>query len=377
MKLNFFALILIFSLSPLFSFPPKNDFSEVKIHPESEIFFTQMENCYSLELLGIEPSKIQIELPEIPHETKFASYKKEEFAAKTGEKGTKISLWFLFERSGFSHLAPLLVKISGKNHYFEFEPVYVYENPALIEPKLEINFLPPTKISGKKNDFPQKINAKIGEKIVFEISIRYATQILGFDWKIPQNSIFTELERFEFANGREKITQFTTEGKKLARFEWKILQSGEFSLPEISVEAFSFNGEIKNLRLPKNISVLVENESRSDEKSVRAQNERIFASAFKNSEDSENANRKTALSREDCLKIASSEKRSFFDRIFSRRFAIFAGGEINSIPEEKFGGNSFSGGKKVKITEQTEAWAYIECEEFSGWTKNTNLIEIK
>ena len=373
LKSPFLILFFFFSLS-LYALPSAKEIRNLKVKPRSEIFFTQMENCYALEIEGISPSQVMLELPELPLGTRFISSKKEEFISQSGQRGTLISLWFTFSDSGESRLSPLLVKINGKNHYIEFEPIFVYENPNLISPSLEISF-ENQKIRSEK-DGRKILTVSQGEKIVFTLDLRYGTQILDFKWNIPKDSIFSERERFEFANGNQKITQFTTEKQNIARFEWQILKEGEYALPEITVAALSYNGSKKILSLPGSIRVIVKGKSHRHNESQK-EGAGIFENAFEKPSEEVSAEKKSAPTREECEARADKSRLTFFDKLFSRRFAIFTGGLVSSVPEEKMSANHFEGGVKVKITESAGEWAFIECDEFSGWTKNENIIERK
>ncbi len=364
---------------PLHSLPSKKVLRELKVLPRSEIFFTQMENCYSLEIPDIEPGKVQLDLPELPLGTKFISSKKEEYVSADGVKGTQISLWFTFTDSGDTRIPPLLTRINGRTYYFEFEPVYVYENPALISPVAEVIFDRPDLLKTDKKTGQKTLRVTSGEKISFTVALRYGMQVIDFRWKLPKDSIFNETQRFEFANGEEKITEFTTESKKLASFEWQILKEGLYPLPEITIGTISYSGAKKQLYLPQNILVSVSESKTSVNSEAKSgwHNADIFEAAFEKPEDDEINAKNAGPNREECEKIARNTKRTFFDKLFSRKFGIFAGGEITSVPEEKISGRTFTGGQKVRITERAGKWSFIECKEFSGWTKNDNIIEVK
>lgn len=357
----------------LFALPSGEAFRDVKVLPRSEIFFTQMENCYALELSDIAPAQVQLELPELPHGTLFVSSKKEEFMASDGERGTLISLWFTFSESEETRIPPLLVRINGEAHYIEFEPVFVHENPNLIAPVLEISFEQPNRLTtqgGKRT-----IAVKQGEKITFTVALRYGTQVLDFSWQIPKDSIFTERERSEFANGAQQITQFTTERKNLARFDWKILKEGTYPLPEITVETIAFNGTKRRLALPQSVQIAVTKQAH--EISAPKPQNSALAAAFAPPPEAPPAERPQPLTREECESLAKQEKRGFLQRLFGEKYAIFVGAAVAAVPEEKASGQFFAGGQKVRVTESAGEWSFIECEEFSGWTKKENLCEIK
>lgn len=358
---------LCISLST-FSLHAEANLKNLKVLPRSEIFFTKTENCYALELPDIIPARVQLELPELPLGTKFISSKKEEFISDTGSHGTLITLWFNFDYQGETRIPPLPVKIDGKSHYFEFTRTVVYENPALISPVIEVAF------KDHKNE--RMIKLCKGESLFFTVSIRYAVQIMNFNWQIPKDSIFTETERFDFANGKQKITEFTTDSKSLASFEWKILKSGTYPLPRFNINASAFNGQIKRLSLPKEYTVTVTEENYAQNQASYYSQSSLFSNAFEHTEESSDSPQKD-LPSDYYKRQAENTKLSFFDKLFGIKRAVFAGGEISSVPEGKASSQKFSGGRKVKICEQVGSWSFIECEDFSGWTNTDNLFLIK
>ena len=369
--------LLGFAFLSSFAFAQKLSSLNLQVKPASEVFFTQTENCYELELPGIEPSSILMELPDLPLGTKFISSKKEEFRSENGERGTLITIWFNFAYSGPTRLSPLLVKINGKTHYFEFEKVMVYENPDFISPVLEISFDRAPNFTTDKKSGKKTLKIKKGEKLSFRVALRYGVQVLDFNWNLPKDSIFTETERFDFADGKSKATQFSDEAKNLSRFEWQILKDGIYNLPEIYVRAVAYNGSQKEIHLAQNIEIVVSGEKQQTGFVSQNGNDTIFVSAFEKPAEELSAQKEKLLTRADCELLAQKEKRTFFQKFFGKRYAIFSGGEICSVPEEKTSGQTFSPGQKVKITEKTGEWSFIESKEFSGWTRNLNLIEIK
>ena len=350
------------------------EFKSLSVKARTDVFLTRTESCYALELAGILPGEIQMELPDLPPGTHFASSKKEEFISSDGRRGTLITFWFVFDESGVTRLSPLLVRTSGKSYYFDFEQVTVHENPAMTSPVLEAVFagsaMPVADKSGRKT-----LVVKRGEKITFTLRVRHCAQILDFKWSVPKDSIFTEVRRFDFSDGARKSAPLTNEARSLSRFEWQILKEGSYSLPEFLVTAVSLNGSKKQLSLSQDTEIVVTNE-RHMGGSERRKNNAALASAFERQED-DSIVVKNAPTREECAFLAGSERRSFFQRITGRRYAIFSGGKITAVPEERINGRQFDGGQKVRVVEDAGDWQFIECPEFSGWTKRENLFEIK
>ncbi|MBQ9280872.1 MAG: hypothetical protein IJ207_01560 [Treponema sp.] len=371
-----FFLPLLFLSAAIFASPSARDLRDLKVRPLSEVFFTQMENSYILEIPDVLPSRVQIDLPELPPGIHFVYSKKEECICKNGERGTQITLWFTFSESGQISLSPLFTKIDGKNHYFEFESVTVYENPNLISPRLEVNIQKPYGIKSDKKTGAKTLKVKKGELIQFTLSARYAVQILEFKWTLPKDSIFNETERFDFASGSERVTTFSADAKKIASFEWQILKEGTYHFPIFTIEGIAYNGSKKSLYLADNLEIVVAGESENRGPEKKSGNHWIYQDAFTKPME-ENPQQKEDISRADFKKQADSMSLTIFQRLFARKYALFAGGVIFSIPEEKFAGQNFSGGQKVRIMEQAGGWAFIECKEFSGWTKNENLFLIR
>ncbi len=377
MKKFFYSVLFVFLTQFAFCLPSVQYLRSLKILPQTDIFFTQTENAYVIEIEDTEPSMVQMDLPELPSGTRFISSKKEEFVGKNGKKGTQITLWFTFSEAGISRIPPLFARINGRNYYFEFEQVSVYENPNLISPVLEINFDSGNEIVRDKKSGADTIFVRTGEKIVFTVSVRYGIQILDFSWKIPKDSIFTEVQRFDFASSKPRSSQFSTKSEMLSRFEWKILKEGTYQLPQIMVEAIAYNGSRKKLSVQKNFRIVVSKDSAKNFRGEPQASSDIFASAFEKPEGEEQISSEKHISLEEIKKMAAKEKHGFFDKLFFGEYAYFAGGEVNSVPEESMNGQIFAGGQKVKICEKTGKWLYIEGKEFSGWTKKDNIVEIK
>ena len=379
MKKSFFFLFVFFLSASTATFA--TDFSaelgKIKISPRSEVFFTQTENCYTLQIPDIPPAKVRVDLPDLPLGTKCTSSKKEETIIENGRRGTLITLWFTFEYSGETHIPPLLVHADGNPYYLEFQQTTVYENPALISPVLEVTFTAPKNPGFQKSEGKKVLKIQKGEEISFTLQARYAIQILEYKWTLPKDSLFEEKQRFDFAKGKEKISEFTTSAKKLSTFSWKILKSGAYFLPPITIEALSFNGEKKKLTLPQDIIIIVLDEKyQALEKNSPAQNQELFSSAFMKPEEEKGHDKGAISDNEEFKKQAEKTKRSLFEKLTRKKLAIFTGGIIATIPEEKSSGQYFSGGQKIIISEEIGDWIFIECKDFSGWTKRNKVITI-
>lgn len=208
--------------------------------------FTHTESEFILNVPEYEPEKIQTELLSLPVDVRFISSKKE----SDGKGGTNIHLWLYFSSSGIYSLSPIMVKTKSKVHYVNFEKITVSENPALVNPNLSV-------------EFDSKNTIEAGESIFFTVYAQYAAQILDFSYKIPKDSIFFERELF-FKSKDEKKRPFSNEKIPLARFEWKPLAEGTYSLPEIYIDAISYSGNRRTTYLPKDEISVKEGKISSD-----------------------------------------------------------------------------------------------------------------
>lgn len=417
-KQRFGLLILIFAAIPLFAKnPPRSELENLVIKADSEIFFTASENGYTLLIPGIESSDVQTEFSTLPAGIKLVSSKKENFFSDEGERSTKIQFWFTFTDAGTAKLPPLTVKIKKRNYYLPFEEVPVYENPNLISPVLSVEFDDKTKLSKDKNG-NQIFTCSVGTEIKYKVLIQYFLQIINYSWILPKDSIFRETKRYEIAESSKNQEQnpsilnkeFTPEKFSVAEYSWKPLKEGDYALPGVSIEAISYNGSRKQLSLPQILVRVTKNERKNNFDAEQEISRRNFPynSAFTETNHENFSAEKYVPTVEDCKKLAelrskeihsafwsdAAEKRRefeksigiisnedepgiIFSKIFKKKYGIFAGGEVSSVPEEKASSHNAPPAQRVKITESAAGWIYIENKNFSGWVKQDKVFVIK
>ncbi len=403
--------------------PTPSQLKNLTVTKDTDIFFTAQMNGFTLKIPGIEPSKVQTDLPVLPAGIKFVSSKKEEYieqssedpassnAAETSERGTIVHLWFTFTDTGSVTLPPLITRINNRTYYLPFEDVTVYENPMLISPLLSVRFADESHLVKDKKTGITSYVAKAGEEIRFRVYIQYFVQILNFSWELPKNSIFNEGTRWKIAsidprNTKIQKTDFTPEAFPVSEFVWQPLVEGTFSFPKIYAEAISYNGSKKTVFVP-DLPVIVQKSdstASSDQSSALTDD---FSDAFTAPKEEEKAQSAYIPTIEDCRRLASlrskekhsilngriREERKLFElsigllpdedeknfilfRLASPEYGIFAGGDVTTIPEEKSASHHLTGGQRVKITEKAGEWYYIECKIFSGWVKSSQIFKI-
>lgn len=315
-------LIQFFVLPELFAKPlTHSQIKALTVKPDSETFFTAQENGYTLNIPGIEPSKVQTDLPQLPAGIQLLSSKKEEYLAEDGGRGTEVHLWFSFKDSGPVRMPPLIVLIGNRTYYLSFEEVTVYENPALISPVLEVNFL--KGINQQKTvDGITRYEVTAGEEIVFELQLKYFVQIVSFNWKLPKNSICQELERYEITRGVPAGSGFSTAALPVVKFSWKPLIEGEYSLPEINLVATAYNGSRKTVHLPPCLINVHPAEKGTQKSTVAVSSESVFSSAFTEKVIKPENNSMLKITIEDCKKLAElrcEERNSLPGKVSKKR----------------------------------------------------------
>ncbi len=258
MKNRFFFILILFifsAFSKIFAWTmfPKEEYQNLRLIPEDKYIFTQQENGFSLKIPKADASKITTELPDFPAGIKFISSVPEDFLDTDGERGTILHFWFNFTTTGLVRIPEITLKIENHKYQVSFPPVEVFENPSLINPVLSVEFYD-EKENGLEFSKTDKgvncINVHSGKAIKFMVYVQFAVQIYNFDYKIPKNSIFTEMGHWGKIAELDEPGKFSTKKYPVAQFEWKPLVEGRYEMPQVSVNAIAYNGAKKPLSLP-------------------------------------------------------------------------------------------------------------------------------
>lgn len=315
-KRNKFCRLLVFlffSVCGAFSREPTNaEIRSLTVKPDTENFFTAQENGYTLIIPGIEPARVQTDLPSLPPGVQFVSSKKDEYLSPEGERGTAVHLWFTFTDTGLVKMPPLIVQIGRRTFYLRFEKTIVYENPSVISPVMEIEFKQGVQ-EKKTNSQVKKYTAIVGEEIQFYLNLKYFVQIIQFSWELPENSIFKELERFEIERKDNSANTFSPKASTIAKFSWKPLVPGVYTLPNINISAISYNGSRKIVPMPACEISVVDNKSANSDSS-RNVVKSVYEKAFNELELAPIEFESFDVTGDDCAKLAnirSVERHSF------------------------------------------------------------------
>lgn len=309
------ACLFFMALFPLEAkIPSASYMRSLKVKSDTQSVFTARENGFTLEISDIEPSLVQNDLPQLPEGVQLVSSKKEEFLQEDGGRGTRIRLWFTFMETGPVRLPPLILIAGRKTFYIPFEDVTVFENPDLINPLAQVEFISGAKVSSRSEDFI-RVTATAGEEIIFLLNLKYFAQIISFSWKLPEKSIFEELESSEYAGGKAAGRSFSDISLPVAKFRWMPLVEGEYGFPEFSLTAIAYNGGQRSVKMPAvTVTVLPAKEKTVGRKSP-AENSQVFNSAFTRPGNKSSGSSGKKMIEQDCIKLArlrTLEKNSLF-----------------------------------------------------------------
>lgn len=251
-RLLIFCILFLTSSFNLFSITPR-EIQNIIIKPEENVFFTNQELKYVLEIPDVKPEFVQTELQSMKEGVSIVSTRRMEYFSGDSLTGTRIEFWFLFKNPGIGEIPPLSVRINGRLYYLPFEKVQIYENPKTIAPLLSVTLnneleLSSNDLINKKNI--KKYTVKVSEPIEIAIYIQYATQIKQFGFDIPKDSLFEEIKRYEIISSKLKLNDFSREKIPVAKFKWTPLKEGEFKLPLIGLIATAYSGRSLELGMP-------------------------------------------------------------------------------------------------------------------------------
>lgn len=306
MKIKTLFFILFLSLFSFFSFAQnlknsKNELILIKSENNQQ-FFTDTNIKFSVIVPNVKPSQLEVSIPEEQNNVIFKTMRRTEEFSENG--GTKIELWFIFEKSGDYQLKPLEVRINGKIRKIQFEQFTINVNPQNLVPQAFVVF-----DDGKivdLNDFSlDGKNVRLvraGEKIRFKLCLKYAVQLVQYDWDIPKNSIFDELKKYEIAELKYRSKVYSEELIPVADFEWIPLVIGNVAFPVFKLNATGYNGNKYEIMQPK-LSVEVTSDLRNTEKNQ--QKDKYFEDAFDFSVEKSEEDAKSEISEDICSQIVS------------------------------------------------------------------------
>lgn len=255
-------------------------------------FFTDTDCSFIVNIENVPPEKVSVSVNDVPEGVSFQGSSKGAYMpysnSSSDQYGTTLTLSFRFNQPGWYQIKSIDVRIDETYAKIPVENVEVFENPSTVRPKISIDWgNSNVQVSGKH----VKVNA--GERIVFTMYIQYAIQVLNFSWKLPENSIFKELEHYDISKN-VVVGEFSPDKMPLALFEWQPLKPGTYDFPEFDILATSYGGiryEVNYKDYKYEMEVL-----EADENFGQAEkDEGVFAYAFVSPPSTQEAVQKKAL----------------------------------------------------------------------------------
>ena len=352
------------------------------------------------------PGQIDISMPQEKEGVSFKTLRKVE-----SDSGTKIELWFVFEKTGRFELNPLVVKIRNSRRQIPFVPVTIGINPKEQMPVCVIL---------RGNERNKSFTVTTGQKIKFRVCLQYATQVVRFNWDIPKDSLFIQGQMYEFTQVKQREKVVSDELIPLCDFEWTPLVPGKMDFPAFTITAVAYNGDRVNVPMPKITVNVLKGRSKSQD-----DGQTFFDSAFEQDFEEQNAQDEELPSTEDSL-IAALNKQNDFSVVWiyisavllaglivvliilirrkrkglsiicgagvvcalvlfiycaamrARKFGESTGAQIFSIPEMSASVKSeIPAGNRVQILSESGEWYYLRFGETEGWCKKDSIIILK
>lgn len=379
------------------------------------------------------PSQLDVSMPEEDEHMTFKSFRKVEW-----DSGTKIELWFSFDKTGVYTPEPLVVKIKNSRRQLLFESVKIGINPKEQMPLCIIKTP-----QGNNKD----LTVRAGETLKFGVYLQYAVQLTQFNWEIPKDSLFEQIRTYEFTEIKQREKVVSDDLIPVSDFEWTPLVPGTVQFPDFTIQAIAYNGDKVTVRMPSITVKVLEGKQKG-----AAEGTSYFEDAFNSDEIFDEANNAAEVTVETAKHLAllrSSERHSVFGKarknrivfereynlpysqnefkvvwlyvsiivlvaaavllIFciykkrhgldlllgvflvlmlvtaiycgvcaGRKYGISAGSKVYSIPESNAAITSeLPAGNRVQIISQTDAWYQLRFGETEGWCRKDDIFILK
>ncbi|MBO4639494.1 MAG: hypothetical protein J5710_07050 [Treponema sp.] len=232
-------LIVLFTTFPVFSQTLTSAMlRELRISPvQNQQFWVNTDIKFETVIPFTLPSQIDVSMPEEEEHVIFKTLRKVE-----SDGGTKIEIWFQFDKTGNYTLKPLVVKIKNSRRQLFFEAVTIGINPKEQQPLCII-------VTAQGNN--KNLTVRAGEKLKFSVCLQYAVQLTQFNWDIPKDSLFEQTKTYEFVEIKQREKVVSDNLIPVSDFEWTPLVSGTTTFPRFVIQAVSYNGDKVMVRMPQ------------------------------------------------------------------------------------------------------------------------------
>ena len=326
-------LLIIVAFISLFSHPflaqnfSSKELSNLQLvhagdYTRGQKLFSNTDITFEVIIPFFNPSQIEIETP-ISTLTEIYKTVKCVEDYSTTNAGSRIEVSINFPKKGNFNPRPLKVKIGGILEEIPFEKVQIDFNPDEQPPVLIIQFSDGTILSSD-DAFSGKpvLTVPSRTKLRFTASLQYIVQLQGYNWELPENSMFRRIREHDFTQ-----TKYIdkAEGPKVipvCDFEWTVLKEGLIQFPDLDFQVTGYNGCKVSIKFPNFYVEVTPNEETKSNKENS-----IFSSAFEadDSDYSDLLSEPIPIMLEDCEKLCalrSIEKKSLSYKAKKQRIEL-------------------------------------------------------
>lgn len=297
---------------------------------ENQQFFTNNTIQFEVVIPYVKSNEIEITPPAEQNNVSLQTLRRLE---NYSENGIKIEMWMSFAEKGEYKLNPLGIIYKGTNYKLYFEDITINVNPLELNPVLLIYFNDGTSISSE--DFTKEgcivQSLATGQKIRFRVFLKYAVQLVQYDWELPKDAIFTETNQYDIMELKPREKKYSEDLIPVADYEMIPLVAGKIELPVFKSTATGYNGKKHDLQLPKLYLQVMEDYSVS-KTSVEAD---CFNDAFDFSDYDELEGDEIKITDEMCYEIALLRAYERYSFNFSSQKKRSEYEKINNLPYEQ------------------------------------------
>ena len=286
-----------------------SEINELRIKPsDSQNLFTREDLKFEVTIPKIKPAQIQIMSAQLPPDISFRTFRKME---NYDEGGTKIELWYNFDKKGTYQLPSLPVMIQNRRRSIKFTQITVEDNPAKQIPRIVVQFSNGIKVTSSDDQTNKPVfSSQTGKKLSFTVYLQYSSQLVQFSWDLPKDSIFTQTKQYDITEVKYREKNYTHDLIPVANFEWTALKTGIQSIPKIKITATAYNGYRNELLLPETFINFTEGQIYAD-----SDENTMFEAAFRQDVNSNKTENTIEITDETCKFLAelySEEKNAIF-----------------------------------------------------------------
>lgn len=274
------------------------EINQLRISPgEDQIMFTKTDIRFEVLIPRVKSSQVQVLSSQLPSDIILKTVRKLE---DYENDGTKIELWYSFEKKGHYQLPALPVMIQNRRRNLRFIPITVDDDPAKQSPRVVVKFSNGVSFASNDEGHGRVLyDAKVGQKQQFTVYVQYISHVVQFSWDIPKDSIFTQTEEFDITEVKYREKNYTHDLIPVASFEWTGLKTGPLDMVKLKTVVTDYNGYRSEIFLPACKINFTENS-----KATTTVEDKIFDSAFFQGNNFDDTSNQTSITEEDCQKLA-------------------------------------------------------------------------